>query len=240
MIIRLFLLQILLGAAAFAAGEKELSPSEKFLSVVTERNETFQKFRTKLYAEEVCPGPDYACVLKELKATGIQSSADLDNGVSLLSWVAQKRYQRGDCQEVCRMNIYAEYSAAVVDLLGSFERKNIVVNLFPTEHAETKYLIINEELRLYKAIAKLHEKIIQHRKKVDPTKIFRPELAKRMEGFKSEIDGIRPSILLKGSYLSALDPKDQVMALIIEEGMKSEREKLERRALVSQFREEIR
>lgn len=231
---------LLVSAPSLALGlEEKVSPSEKFAAVVNERNETFAKFREKVIAEEMCQGPDYSCVLKELKATGLQSSADLDNGISLLSWVAQKRFQRGDCAEVCRMNIYAEYSASVVDLLSSFSRKNILVNMFPKEHPETKFLVINEELRLYKEFAKLNEKLLQHHKKIVASMIFRPDLSKRMDSFKSEIEAVKPSELLKGSYLSSLNEKDQVIALVTEDGMKSERERMEKRDLVSQFRADV-
>ena len=145
-------LTILISAFAFAGEEKEFSPSEKFLNAINSRQERFEAYRTRLFKEEVCPGADYSCVLKELKTIGIQSSGDLDNGISLLSFMAQKKFKKGECKEICRMNIYAEHSAAMVDFLGIFNRKKIYVNLLPSEHQETKYLVINEELRFFEQL----------------------------------------------------------------------------------------
>ncbi len=225
---------------AFAGEDRELSPTKKFLTIIQERNDTFQKFRSKLYAEEICQGPDYNCVLKELKSSGIQSSGDLDNSLSILSWVAQRRYQRGDCAEVCRMNIYAEYTAATIELLKNFDRSQIVVNLFPKDHPEAKYLLINEELRLYKGLSRIHEKLILHKKKIDLSRIFRPELANRLKNMKEEIEALKPSILLRGSYLSSLDSNDKIISWATEDGLTSEREKIEKKELVTQFRTDIR
>jgi hypothetical protein len=237
--IRFLILQLLLLTIAFAGEEKEFSPTQKFISVINIRQEKFEAFRKKIFEESICPGSDYNCVLKELKSWGIQSSGDVSNGVSLFSFMAKKKFQRGDCKEICRMNIYAEYSVAVVDFLKTFDRKKIFVNLLPAEHRETKYLIINEELRFFDQLTKLHEKTLQHWKKIEVTKIFRPELAKRMQGLKAELDLLKPSVLLQGSYLSSLSEKDDTLKLAEGLGMKSERERLKRKELVSLFRSEI-
>ncbi len=120
---RFLFLTILISAFASASEEKEFSPSEKFLTLIKSRQERFEAYRTRLFNEEVCPGADYSCVLKELKTVGIQSSGDLDNGIGLLSFMAQKKFKKGECKEICRMNIYAEHSAAMIDFLKTFERK---------------------------------------------------------------------------------------------------------------------
>lgn len=232
-------LTILMSASAFAGEEKEFSPSEKFLNVINSRQERFVAYRTRLFNEEVCPGADYSCVLKELKTIGIQSSGDLDNGISLLSFMAQKKFKKGECKEICRMNIYAEHSAAMVDFLGTFDRKKIFVNFLPSEHQETKYLVINEELRFFEQLGKLHEKLNTNYKKIDSTKIFNPQLAKRMEGLKQEIALTKPSLMLRGSYLSSLDDKDNILKLVISSGIRNEQEKMEKKDLVSIFRSEI-
>jgi hypothetical protein len=231
-------LLIVFSFAAFAEG-KPVSPTKIFLDVIESRQKSFAEFREKFYDEKVCPSLDYDCVLKDMKARGIQSSGDLDNGVTLLSYIIQKKFKKGDCQEICKMNLFAEYSAAMVDFLSSFDRKKIVVNNLPSAHPETKYLVINEELRFYQILARMNEKLLTYRKKIDPSKIFRPELAKRMEGLNSEINRLRASDLLKGSYLSSLKADDDLLKRIVEDGMKNEKERSERRNLVSVFRNEI-
>ena len=235
----LLFLTILFSALAFAGEENDFSPTEKFLSVIHSRQKTFETYRTRLFNEEVCPGGDYDCVLRDLKKSGIQSSGDLDHGLSLLSFIAQKKFRKGDCKEICRMNIYAEYSTAVVDFLQTFDRKKIFVNLLPTAHPETKYLIINEELRFFTHFGKLHDKLTGHYKKIDAKKIFNPELAKRMAGLKEEINHMRPSLVLKGSYLSSLDEKDEVLKQVVSLGIKNEQDKMAKKELVSLFRSEI-
>lgn len=236
---KLLFLTILVSAFAFAGEKKEFSPSEKFLVFIQTRQDHFEDYRTRLFNEEVCPGGDYSCLLKDLKRIGIQSSGDLDNGINLLSFIAQKKFKKGECKEICRMNIYAEYSAAMVDFLGNFDRKKIFVNLLPKDNLETKYLIINEELRFFRNLGNLHVKLISHYKKVDSSKIFNPVLVKRMVGLKEEISQLGPSLLLKDSYLSSLNEKDEVLKLVTSSGLKNEQEKLEKKELVSLFRSEI-
>ncbi len=237
MIVKFFILSILITSMAMAADEK--SPSQKFLDVIQYRQETFLRYRDKVMNEEVCPGPDYECILKELKSKQILSSGDLDNALNLFSFVIRKKFQKGDCQEICRMNLYAEYSSAIVDFLKVFDRKKLYPLALPVDHPETKYLVINEDLRSYKIISELQVKLFKHRKKIDPSKIFRPALAKRMEGFNKEIEELKPSLLLKGSYLSSLDLNDEAMKKLIEEGARSEKDKMAKREIVNIFRTEI-
>lgn len=236
----ILLLTILISGFTFAGEEKDFSPTDKFLEVIQSRQARFDSFRTKVFQDEVCPGSDYSCVLKNLKSFSIQSSGDLDNGLSLLSFMAQKRFKKGECKEICRMNIYAEYSAALVDFLGNFDRSKIFVNLLPKDHPETKYLVINEELRFFEHFGKLHEKLSGHYKKIDVSKIFNPQLAQRMESLKEQIALLRPSVILKGSYLSALDEKDEVLKVYVSNGIENEQEKMNRKELVSLFRSEVR
>lgn len=234
---KFLLLIFLLPVITMAAEEK--TPSQKFLEVIQGRQEAFQSFRDKVISDEACPGPNYECIIKELKDKKIISSGDLDNALTLFSFVIRKKFQKGECQEICRMNLYAEYSAAIVDFLSVFERKVLYPFSLPLDHSETKYLILNEELRSYKILSDLQEKLLKHRKKIDPSKIFRPVLSKRMEGFVKEIEALKPSILLKGSYLSQLNLDDDAMKKLISEGAKSEKDKMAKAEIVKIFREEI-
>jgi len=236
MILRFLLLCTLFPVTGIAAEEK--SPSQKFLDVISYRQETFQRFRDKVLSEEVCPGPDYQCILKELKEKKIISSGDLDNAMVLFSFAIKKKFKKGDCQEICRMNLYAEYSAAIVDFLKTFDRKKLYPYALPSGHPETKYLMINEELRSYKILAELQEKLLKYRKKIDPEKIFRPELSARMDHFVKEIEGLKPSVLLKGSHLSSLDLNDEALKKLIDSGAKDEKEKMANREIVQIFRQE--
>lgn len=234
---KLLLVCILLPIITIAAEEK--SPSQKFLEIIEARQETFHRFRDKVMSDEVCPGPDYQCILKELKSKKIISSGDLDNALNLFSYVIRKKFQKGECQEICRMNLYAEYSAAIVDFLSTFDRKELYSVSHPDNHPEAKYLIINEELRSFKILSETHEKLLKHRKKIDPSKIFRPALAKRMEDFGKEIEALKPSVLLKGSYLSTLDLNDEAMKKLIDDGAKNEKDKMAKREIVKIYREEV-
>ncbi len=60
-----------------------------------------------------------------------------------------------------------------------------------------------------------------------------------MEGLKERIHNVSPSIVLKGSYLSSLDDKDEVLKLVISHGFKNEQEKMEKKELITLFRSEI-
>ncbi|MFL5785571.1 MAG: hypothetical protein ACJ76H_13225 [Bacteriovoracaceae bacterium] len=223
-----FVLLFLLSSAAFAADEP--GPAQKFLSLIEARQKTFLEFRDKIYKDEVCPSLEYACVLAELKREGLETSADLNNGLSLLSFVLQKKLKKDEyCQDVCHSNLYAEYSVAVLDYLSAFDRKKLFVMQLPPESPETKSLAVNEELRIYKELSRLRENLILFRKKIDPKKIFHADLAKKADNLKSGIENAVPVVLLKGAVLSSLNANDEVLAKLLRD----------HRDLVTEFREEV-
>lgn len=234
----IFLLLIFVSGTAIAEGTKS-TPTELFIGAIQSRQKAFVEFRDKFYKEEVCPSLDYECVVKHLKTSGIQSSGDIENGVSILSFIIQKKFKKGDCQEICKMNLYAEYSAALVDFLSTYDRNKIFVYGLSFSHPQTKYLVINEELRIFKSFSELHGKLISYRKKIDPAKIFRPELSRRINSIQTEINNLRASELLKGAYLASIKQEDELLKRIVEEGMKNEKERTERRDLVKAFRQEV-
>jgi hypothetical protein len=227
-VIRLVLFVILLSSAVFAADEP--GPTQKFLSLIEARQKTFLEFRDKIYKDEACPSLDYGCVITELKRQGIETSGDLNNGLSLLSFIVQKKLKKDEyCQDVCHSNLYAEYSVAVLDYLSAFDRKKLFVMQLPPENPETKALVVNEELRIYKELSRLHGNLLQYRKKIEPKKIFHADLAKKAENLKSAIESASPAVLLKGALLSSLKPNDEVLAKLSRD----------RRDLVTEFHEEV-
>lgn len=235
----LFFLVLLYSFTILAQGDAPPTPTETFLKLIRERQENFKAIRKRIYDESLCPGPDTECILKTLEGIPLRTSGDIDNGVSLLAWAARRKFKKGECQEICRMNITAEYSVAVARFLKGFSRQKLAVNELPMDVPETKYLRINEELRIYRELIQLRRKLSDHEKKIDPTRLFRPELVKHVRELPQLIEEIAPSVLLRGAYLSSLRPDDEALLRSIQKSAATEEKRVSRRDLIKQFRAEV-
>jgi hypothetical protein len=219
------LLTLATGAHAAPVPRPSVKPTEKFLKLIKERNEKFKALHDGVSYGTICPAGDSPCVLKELKRLGIKSSNDLFNGMTLLSFLIQKKFkQSSECHEVCRTNLYAEFSDALYSFAQDFDVANLLsYTELNAKYNETKVVKAIEDLECFKQLKAIQNKLTAISHKIDPEKIFRPELAKRMKELRASQITISPEAFLKDSYLASLSDEDPVLDDVILSGGKDKK-----------------
>lgn len=223
-----FLSIILLSFAVQGAPKKTsvaLTPSQKFVSIIKERNEKFKALQDGVITGKICPASDSLCVLGELKKLGIKSSNDLFNGMTLLSYLIQKKFkQNSDCHEVCRTNLYAEFSDALFLFASEFDVTSLIsYESLSTTDKEAKVIKALEDLECFKQLQTIQSKLMAMATKIDPEKVFKPELMQRMKDIKSGKAVISLEALLKQSFLASLPDQDPIFEDVIMSGGRDEK-----------------
>jgi hypothetical protein len=219
--------------APVVSPELKVSPTAQFRAAVRERFEELKPFKQKLQSGALCPGQDFQCLVKELRAFGVKSSSEFAFGVNLLAQSYQYQVkERGACSQVCRVNLNAQFIDALIGYQEDLRPRELIVHAqLKGTDTETQLLQALEELNLYTQLETVQDRLRVMLVEADPEKAFRKEHAALISRLRSEglrlraLDELRSTTPL--AKLPAQDPLLAQLRKIVERDAKKGKQKLQ-------------